>query len=118
MNKRLTSLAFLVLVFYSVNAQLSFSVQEPPSGVVQKNQLWNLTLIYSATNTINVTIGLSLIDITDNQPVLTAFTRPITLSKGVKQLKITDVSPVEYTYVSAAFSRLTNNFLPIGNYRA
>jgi hypothetical protein len=118
MNKRLTSWAFLLLLFFSANAQVSVSVQEPPSGVVQKSQLWNLTLIYSANNTINVTVGLSLIDLTDNQPVLTAFTRPITLSKGVKQLRIGDVSPIDYAYVSPAFNRLMNNFLPIGKYQA
>jgi hypothetical protein len=118
MNKRFTTLVFLVLVAFSVNAQLSLTVQEPPSGVVQKNQLWNMSVIYSGTNTINVTIGLSLVDLSDNQPVLTAFTRPITLSKGIRQLRLADISPVDYTFQSPAFSRLTNNFLPVGNYSA
>jgi hypothetical protein len=118
MYKRVTYLTLSVLLFFDGNAQLSLSVQEPPAGIVQKNQLWNLSLIYSGSNTINVTIGLSLIDMSDNQPVLTGFTRPITLTKGVKQLKTGDVSPVDYTYVSLAFNRLTDAFLPIGNYRA
>jgi len=118
MYKRLTYLALLVLFFYAGKAQLSVSVQEPPAGIVQKNQLWNLSLIYSGSNSISVTIGLTLVDLNDNQPVLTAYSRPIVISKGVKQLKAVDVSPVDYSFVSPAFSRLTDAFLPIGNYRA
>lgn len=118
MYRRITYLTLLILFFFTGNAQLSLSVQEPPAGIVQKTQLWNLSLIYSGSNTINVIIGLSLIDMNDNQPVLVGFTRPITLAKGVRQLKSGDVSPIDYTYVSSAFGRLADAFLPIGNYRA
>ena len=118
MYKRLTSLTLLILMFVMSKAQLSLSVQEPPTGIVQKNQLWNLSLIYSGSNTISVTISITLLNMSDNQPVMTAFSRPITLSKGVKQLKAMDVSPVDYAYVSPAFSRLTDAFIPVGSYRA
>lgn len=116
--RRLLYLASFCVWFFTSKAQVSVSLQEPPAGMVQRNQLWNLMLIYSGTASIDVTIGLSLVDITDNQPVLTAFTRPVTLTKGAKQLKAADVSPVDYTYISPAFSRLADAFLPIGNYQA
>jgi hypothetical protein len=117
MRKRLSILVAFVLVVFIGNAQLSLSIQEPPAGIVQKNQLWNLTLIYSGNTSVNITIGLSLIDLSDNQPVMTAYTRPLTLIKGVKQLRYSEVSPVQYNYLTPSPSRLADAFLAIGNYR-
>jgi hypothetical protein len=109
-----------ILTLYTGSGQLSVSLHEPPTGIVQKNQLWNIALIYSGNNAITVSIGLSLFNTKDNQPVMTAFTRPIPISKGITQLKAADVAPVNYNYLSPAFdiSRLPEAFLPIGNYRA
>jgi hypothetical protein len=108
---------FLLMLAIAGNAQISISVQEPPAGIVQKRQLWNLALINSGSP-IDVVVGLTLIDLSDNQPALTAFTRFITLNKGVRQLKISDIEPIDYQYVSPAFSRLSDALLPIGNYQA
>src|SRR5882724_1876512 len=120
MHKRLFCFAVFGFCFCTVFGQVSLSIHEPPPGIVQKNQLWNLTLIYSGNTPVNVTIGLSMFDAGDNQPAMTAFTKPIPLTKGVKQIKALDVSPVDYNYFSTAFdvSRLGDAFLPIGNYRA
>lgn len=118
MHKRLSLLIFGVVFFIQGESQLSVSLQQPPSGIVQKNQLWNMALINTGNNTLTVTIGLSLVDMSDNQTVFTAFTRPVVTSKGVKQLKATDVGPVQYNYTTTAFSRQNETFLPVGNYRA
>jgi hypothetical protein len=120
MRKRVFSLAVMGLCFFASFGQVSLSVHEPPPGIVQKSQLWNLTLIYSGNTPLDVTIGLSLVDLKDNQPAMTAMTRPISLVKGIRQLKALDVSPVAYNYFSTAFdvSRMGDAFLPIGNYRA
>lgn len=117
MYKLFMRLAFIILPLAGANAQVSISVLEPPSGIVQKTQLWNLSLIYSGNSLINVTIGMTIVDINDNQPLLTAFSRSIPLSKGVKVLRVADVSPIDYSYVSAGFNRLTDAFIPVGNYR-
>lgn len=117
MYRRSLYLMFLVLLTVTVRAQISISVQEPPAGIVQKRQLWNLALINSGSP-IDVVVGLTLIDLSDNQPALTAFTRFITLNKGVRQLKLSDIEPIDYQYVSPAFSRLSDALLPVGNYQA
>lgn len=120
MYKRLLCLLFFNSCLFTAFCQLSVSLHEPPAGIVQKNQLWNITLIYSGTVPTNITIGLSLFDVNDNQAVMTAFTRPMLLTNGIKQLQASDVGPVDYNYLSPAFdiSRLPDAFLPIGNYRA
>ncbi len=101
-------------------AQLSISLHELPGGIVQKNQLWNIALIYSSNTPVSVTIGLSLTDVNTSQVVMTAFTRPIFISKGVRQLKVQDIAPIDYNYFSPAFniSNLPDAFIPIGGYRA
>jgi hypothetical protein len=118
MYRRSLYAMFFVLLAVAGQAQVSISVQEPPAGIVQKRQLWNLALINSGNDAIEVVVGLTLIDQSDNQPALTAFTRFITLNKGVKQLKAADIEPVNYEYASPAFSRLSDALLPIGNYQA
>lgn len=118
MYRRLLSLVLFVLASGFVKGQLSISLQEPPAGVVQKSQLWNLALIYAGNSSINITIGLTLLDVKDDQPVLTAISAPVTLIKGAKQLKFMDMSPIEYNYYSTGFSRLPDALLPVGSYRA
>lgn len=118
MNKLFIRLVFLCFPVFSVRAQVNIAVQEPPSGIVQKTQLWNLSLIYSGDNAVDVTIGLTLVDISDDQPVLTAYSRQITLTKGVKVIRAADVSPIDYTYASPGFNRPLDAFIPIGSYRA
>ncbi len=118
MFKRCLVLVLVAGFLNRANAQVSLSVQEPPAGIVQSSQLWNLTLIYSGTGSVQVYVGLSLVDLRDNQPVLRAFTRPVTLTKGAKMLKAVDITPIDYNYMSPALSRLGDAFLPVGSYRA
>lgn len=118
MYKAFIRFAFLIFPVLGANAQISISVQEPPAGIVQKSQLWNLSLINSGNTPFNVVIGITLIDVNENQPMLTAFSRSITLAKGVKIIKAGDVSPIDYSYVSASFNRLMDAFIPVGNYTA
>jgi hypothetical protein len=100
--------------------QFSVSMQAPPAGLVQQGGLWNMALINSGSSTLEVTISLNLVDNSTNQPVLTATTRPVLLTRGVRQLKPMDISPVTYSNLSPAFARLGtgNGLLPVGNYRA
>lgn len=120
MYKRLFCLACLILLLCNVRAQLSVSLQEPPAGIIQRSQLWNVTIVYSGTAPINIIIALSLLDADGNQSLMTATSRPILIANGVRQLKGADVAPVDYAYLSPAFgmSQLPDAFLPVGNYRA
>lgn len=98
--------------------QLVLSVQSAPAGIVQKTQLWNLVLINSGASAIRVRINLTLLDVRENQPVFAAVSQPLTIEKGVRQIKYQDIAPADYNYFSISFSRLTDAFLPVGHYRA
>jgi len=120
MYKLISAIGLGLLLSTAVPAQLTLSLQEPPAGVVQQSQLWNLVLAYGGNSSISVTIGLSLFDVKDNQPVMTALTPPVIIPKGVRQLKASDVAPVSYSYVSPTFNvnRQSGGFIPVGQYRA
>jgi hypothetical protein len=120
MYKLISAIGLGLLLGTAVQAQLTLSLHEPPAGVVQQSQLWNLVLAYGGNQSISVTIGLSLFDVKDNQPVMTALTPPVIINKGVRQLKASDVAPVGYSYLSPTFNinRQSGGFIPVGQYRA
>lgn len=109
-----------VLLSSAVQAQVSMAVQVPPTGVLQKNQLWNLVLVSTADQPVTAFLRLTLLSTKDNTPLMTAETKDFLLTKGAKQISSNEVSPVQYNYLSAAFNadRNPNGMLPVGNYLA
>ena len=98
--------------------QMNLVLQVPPVGVMQKAQLWNMALVNTG-NAVSVTIQLTLVSVRDNQPVLTATTRSVYVTKGTTVLTPKEVTPVQYNYLSPSFTdRDPNGFLPAGNYKA
>jgi len=108
----------LVLLSFHATAQVSMTVQLPPTGVMQKAQLWNIMLVSASTSSIRVHLQLRVTDAQTNQPILTGVSRSITLTKGAKQLKTGDVSPVTYEYLAPTADRSPNGLLTAGNYLA
>lgn len=108
----------LLIVVKTVLAQVSMALQLPPTGVMQKNQLWNMVLASTSNETTSIRIKLTILNKQDNTPVMTAYTRTVLLNKGVKLLSNNDFSPIQYDYQSPIFNvdRNPNGFLPIGNF--
>lgn len=115
--RSLSLIALLMLSLSSV-AQVSMTVQLPPTGVMQKAQLWNMLLVSTSSTPILVKIEMRMTDASTNQPILTGMSRTITLNKGAKQIQAGDVTPVTYEYLSAAADRSQNGLLTAGNYIA
>jgi len=99
-------------------AQVTMTAQVPPEGVLMKAQLWNIALVSVSDAPVNVKIMMRLTDSKTNQPVLTGVTRNISISKGARQLQVSDVSPIEYEYLTAVADRTPNGLLPVGTYQA
>jgi hypothetical protein len=101
-------------------AQVSMTLQVPPSGVLVKNQLWNMVLVNSGTANLLVQVNLVLLDAQTNQPVITATSAPISLGKGARQLQARDLSPIQYAYSipAARVDMDPNGMLPAGRYQA
>ena len=114
MIKKLMSL-LAVSIPWLLQAQITVSVQLPPAGMIQKDQLWNVVLVNNSNTPLEVNVLLNLKDAITGQSVLSAGTRNILLSKGVKMLNVQDVQPVQYNYGMAGFP---GNYLPLGSYIA
>jgi hypothetical protein len=120
MNRKWMLFCLLLPVVFTSQAQISMTVQVPPAGVLLKNQLWNLVLVNASNTNVLVRVNLVLLDAQTNQPVITAVSAPLSLSKGARQLQARDVSPVQYTYSipAARVDMDPNGMLPAGRYQA
>lgn len=94
-------------------AQVTVSVQLPPAGMVQKEQLWNLVVVNNSNEMLDAAITLDLKNAVTGQTILTAGTRNFLLGKGVKMLNYRDIQPVQYNYLAPGIS---NNYIPQGPY--
>jgi hypothetical protein len=107
-------------LLHAAHAQVNMTLQVPPAGVLMKNQLWNLVLVNSGNANLLVRVNLVLLDVQTNQPVITATSAPISLSKGARQLQVRDISPIQYAYSipAARVDMDPNGMLPAGRYQA
>lgn len=117
MRKSILLILFGLLVIQLGYTQVSLSLQEPPAGIVQKNQLWNLAVVNAGASALEISIVMTLSDLSTNQPVLSGSTKPFILQKGVKQLRLAEVGPINYTYTSPVFGRLNESLVPVGQYQ-
>ncbi len=110
--KYISFLLFVMPVW--LHAQITINIVQPPAGMINKDQLWNMVLTNNTNTTYDVTILLSLKDAVTGQSVLSAGTRAMQLPKGVKVLALQDIQPVQYNYGASDIG----NFLPLGSYIA
>jgi hypothetical protein len=114
MRKKIIILFFTGLSVLS-KGQVTVSVQLPPAGQIQKDQLWNLVLVNNSNEILDATLLLNLQDAMTGQTVLSAVTGSILLQKGVKVLSMQDIQPVQYNFIGTDFM---GNYLPMGSYIA
>src|SRR6186713_935075 len=119
-KKRFPILFVLLLGGMVSRAQITMTLQVPPTGVLVKNQLWNMLLVNSGSAGVVVRINMVLLDERSNQPVLTASSVPVLLARGARQLQAKDLGPIQYVYNSPAFhaDQDPNGMLPAGSYQA
>ncbi len=114
MIKKLLLIALLPVALLS-KAQVTVSVQLPPGGMVQKDQLWNIVVVNNSGTIDDAIITLDIQDAVTGQTVLSAAGRNFMLGKGIKVMSIKDVQPLQYNYLAA---ELTGIYIPLGTYVA
>lgn len=105
----------VVAIPWLAKAQITINIVTPPSGMINRDQLWNLVVTNNSNSVRNVNLLLNLQDAVTGQSVLSAGTTNIVLSKGVKVITPGDVQPVQYNY---GISGTAGKFLPLGSYVA
>lgn len=120
MRKHILFAILFLISSFGASAQISLAVHQPPTGIITKEQLWNITLVNSSQAAQTVVVSISLFDQLENRQLLAVTSRPIVFNKGVRVLRAQEIGPFDYIYFSSEFSnnRIPEGFLPIGNYRA
>jgi len=97
-------------------AQVTINPQLPPIGLTLKSQLWNLSLINGSGIGFTIQLQLVVTDVSTNQIVFNATTKPFYLPPNAKQVSPSDLMPITYTGINPAYPTdgNPNGFLPIG----
>jgi hypothetical protein len=114
MHKKIIIIAAVFISLHS-KGQVTMSVQLPPAGMIQKDQLWNLVLVNNGPEIQETIVSLNLMDAVTGQTVLSAGTRSFVFGKGVKAINFQDIQPVQYNYIAADW---VANYIPMGAYTA
>jgi hypothetical protein len=115
MRQSVFTVALLVLALFSY-AQVTIQAPYPAAGLVQLNQLWNLTLVNGTTTPIDGRVEMVLKDRESGIELLTATSSMFTIPKGSVSLNINKLSPVQYNWLAMDPSGALNSLLPSGNY--
>ncbi len=84
----------------NLSAQVVLNLQLPPAGLTVKSQLWNMSVINTVSQSMQAQIEMSMINVANNQTVLTATTRALTFTRGLKMLHSGDVATVTYNVLN------------------
>jgi len=113
---------FLILLFLcnAAAAQVTISLQVPPNGILQKNQLWNFILISNTASSHRILVRLNFYTDKERILVFSANSRLIELGKGVKHVGFSEASPITYDYTSSQYSieKSVQGLLPLGKFQA
>lgn len=116
--KKLCFLLLLAGWSVTMQGQVLINLQLPPSGIMLKNQLWNLSLVNTSNTLLNVQVEVNITDISNNQRVLAGTTRLFQLPKGIKQVQANEIMPVTYNVLNNGYgiNASQDGFLPIGTF--
>lgn len=96
-----------------VVAQITLTAQMPNSGILLKDQLWNVVVTNNTNDLATLRLDVDVTDILLGQSVLNASSGKVLVAKGMKLLSIRDIQPISYNYVATEFS---GNYAPCGSY--
>lgn len=114
--RKILFITVLLALGWSAHAQVVLNLQLPPLGLTIKPQLWNLSLVNTSGQDMQVRIEMVMTDVNTNQRVLTGTSRLMLLPRGIKQIQLTDVMPITYNPGSPGYAvdPSPEGFLPIG----
>jgi len=118
MKKILFVFATVLLLGKLAVAQVTLQLSVPATGMIQKNQLWNVLVVNSTNKQYDCRLEMVLRDRITGQEVMTATTGQFTIAAGSKQLNATILSPVQYNDVLSGQDNRLQGLLPAGSYTA
>lgn len=116
--KKVILLLIILSSFNYSKSQVIVTLQVPPEGLSVKPQLWNALVVNTSNSAIVIKINLSLIDLSNGLPVLTATSSTFDLPEGATNITAEHLLPISYTSMNNTFfvDQSLDDFIPIGNY--
>lgn len=96
--------------------QVQIQTTLPLTGLVQKNQLWNLVVVNSSATALDGRIEMVLTDRLTSQELMTATTAEFRINRGSQALNAGKLAPVQYNYIGSSPDAGFNSLLPAGAY--
>src|SRR5512141_1482282 len=94
----------IISVALQANSQLLVNLQLPPNGVMQKSQLWNMTVTNTGARPLSVHIEIMFTDLQNSMQVISGATQVITLPPGTMQLNNSLLQPIQYNILSLVYN--------------
>lgn len=111
---------YLLIVGISIakicSAQLRIQSNIPPTGVIQRSQIWNLLVINDSRSTYDCRVNVIVRDRYSGQEVFTAVTGAFSVGTGAKQLNEALLAPIQYNYLLTTQDAASYGLLPAGAY--
>src|SRR5664279_1741945 len=109
---------FIILFLFAtlcLKAQMLVNIQLPPSGVVQKPQLWNLMITNTEKFSVSAHISLMMTS-QSGQQILSAKTVTYSFPPGNSMLNASNLAPIQYAIATTDWilDANQNGFLPPG----
>jgi hypothetical protein len=116
--KKVLLFFFSAIASFQLQAQLLVNLQLPAIGLSIKPQLWNMVLVNTGAQVLNLNVDMVFTDITNNQIVMTASTARFNLSPGSHAFAASDFIPIVYNVVNSSYNinNSPNGFLPVGHF--
>jgi len=115
---RNTLLLLIIMNTARAYGQLTVNVLVPPSGLMDKQQLWNIILTNTEQDPLSIQVQASFSELSTGQLVFTAVAGPVMITTGTKQLTATTIGQVQYNSVNSNY-RIDpgpTGLLPVGSF--
>lgn len=108
----------LLLMQFAIKAQVLINLQLPQAGIHLKSQLWNMALVNTGAQVLDIKIDMTLSDISTGLAVLSGSSRVFSLSAGARQMQLIDLVPIQYNVLNNGYNVSTSpeGFLPVGTF--
>ncbi|MBS4065889.1 MAG: hypothetical protein KGZ74_15120 [Chitinophagaceae bacterium] len=109
----------MFMMHAKTKAQLAVNLQLQPSGIIQKQQLWNIAVVNGSSERIPMLIELNVFDSRNGNRVFSSVSKILIIAQGAKQITIHDVMPIQYQYLNPLYQidASQNSLLPVGVFR-
>lgn len=103
---------------HEIYAQISFTANLPPSGLISRQQLWNISVVNASGQVYKVYLEWRMSDLESGVEIISARSNSIRISPGASAVSVQQLMPVQYNVLSPAYQSFgVTDLLPVGTFQ-